>query len=446
MAATNGRPRIVIVGAGFAGYHAAKTLCRRARGAAEIVVINPTDYFLYLPLLPEVAAGLLDPRRITVSIPGTLPQVRLVLGFADTVDLDGRRVMYVDPEARRGQITYDRLLLTSGSVNKLLPIPGVAEHAHGFRDIAEALYFRDHVTRQVELADSTDDAAEREARLTFVVVGAGYTGTEVAAQGVLLTDALIRNHPRLGAHSARWLLVDIADRVLPGLDPRLGRTAERVLRKRGVEIRLGSSVTKATGHSVAFNDGSVVPTRTLIWCVGVRPEPLVASLGLKTTHGRLNVDEYLTVPGFSEIYSCGDVAAVPDLTAPDPGQITPMTAQHAQRQGVRAAHNIAASFGHGERRPYMHHDLGFVVDLGGARAAANPLQVPLSGLPAFAITRGYHLLALPGNRARTLADWTLEALLPRQTVQLGLVRSGDVPLNVEAPPSDRSWGNVGVPP
>ncbi len=350
--ATRGRARIVIVGAGFAGYHAAKTLCRLARGAAEIVVINPTDYFLYLPLLPEVAAGLLDPRRITVSIPGTLPQVRLVLGSADSVDLDGRRVHYVDPEARRGELSYDRLLLTSGSVNKLLPIPGVAEHAHGFRDIAEALYFRDHVTRQVELADSTDDAAEREARLTFVVVGAGYTGTEVAAQGVLLTEALLRKHPRLADHTARWLLVDVADRVLPGLDPRLGRTAERVLRRRGVQIRLGASVVEATGTSVKLSDGMVVATRTLIWCVGVRPEPLVAGLGLSTTQGRLDVDEYLNVPGHAPTSSPAATSR-PFPTSPGrrAGQITPMTAQHAQRQGVRAARNIAASYGHGARRP-----------------------------------------------------------------------------------------------
>ena len=211
-ATTDGRPRIVIVGAGFAGFHAAKRLCRLARGGAEIVVVNPTDYLLYLPCCPRLVAGLLDPRRITVSIPGSLPQVRLVLGSADTVDLARRRVSYIDPEARR-ELGYDRLLLTTGSVNKLLPIPGVAEHAHGFRDIAEALYFRDHVIRQIELADDTDDLAEREARLTFVVVGAGYTGTEVAAQGVLLTDALFRTHPRLNEHAARWLLVDIADRA-----------------------------------------------------------------------------------------------------------------------------------------------------------------------------------------------------------------------------------------
>ncbi len=425
------RTRILVVGAGFAGYHAAKTLCRRLRGAAEVTLVNPTDYFLYLPLLPEVAGGVLDPRRITVSIPATLPGVRLVLGSVDEVDLAGRRVMYVGPEGTRGELAYDQVLLTTGSVNKLLPVPGIAEHAHGFRDIAEALYLRDHVIRQYELADSSDDEAERAARTTFVVVGAGYTGTEVAAQGVLLTDSLARSHPRLAGHPARWLLVDTADRVLPGLGERLAATADRVLRHRGVDVRTGTSVAEATADGVRLSDGSHVPTRSLIWCVGVRPEPVVERLGLPTRQGRLVVDEFLAVPGQPAVWACGDAAAVPDLTMP--GEITPMTAQHAQRQGVRAARNIAAGLGFGRRRRYKHHDLGFVVDLGGTEAAANPLRVPLAGLPAKAVTRGYHLLSLPSNRVRTAVDWLTEAALPRQSVQLGLVRSGDVPLDTDAP-------------
>ena len=428
---TQGRPTIAVVGGGFAGYHAAKSLCRHLGKDADIVVVNPTDYFLYLPLLPEVAGGMLDPRRITVSIAGTLPEVRLILGSVDGVDLAERRVRYADPEGRRGELDYDRLLLTTGSVNKLLPIPGVAANAHGFRDVAEALYLRDHVTRQVELADSTDDAAERAARLTFVVVGAGYTGTEVAAQGVLMTAALVRKHPRLSGHRPRWFLVDTAKRVLPGLGEHLAAAAGRVLRKRGVEIRTGTSVAEAMPEGIRLSDGSRVATRTLVWCVGVRPEALVERLGLPTVEGRLVVDDHLTVPGHPEVFACGDVAAVPDLTRP--GQITPMTAQHAERQGNRAAANIAAGYGKGTRKAYKHHDLGFVVDLGGFQAAADPLGVPLSGLPAKVVTRGYHLLSLPGNRVRTAADWLTEAVLPRQTVQLGLVRAGDVPLETTLP-------------
>jgi NADH dehydrogenase len=208
---------------------------------------------------------------------------------------------------------------------------------------------RNHMTCRVELADMTDDPVEREARSTFVVVGAGYTGTEVAAQGVLYTDAVYRQHPRLAGHRPRWLLLDAADRVLPALDERLSRATDRVLRRRGVDIRLGVSVREATHEGVRLTDGSVVPTHSLIWCVGVRPDPLVDRLGLPTRQDRLVVDEYLNVPGYPEVYACGDAAAVPDLTRP--AQITRMTAQHAQRQGTRVAYNIAASYGQGRRRP-----------------------------------------------------------------------------------------------
>jgi NADH dehydrogenase len=428
------RSRVVIVGAGFAGYQTARGLTRHRalRDEIEIVLINPTDYFLYLPLLPQVAAGILDPRRISVSLPGTLPRVRLVLGEVHGVDLERRTVSYTGPEGDHGTMSYDRLVLTVGSVNKLLPIPGVAEHAHGFRGIPEALYLRDHIVRQVELAGGAEDPAECDARCTFVVVGAGYTGTEVAAHGKLFTDALVKRHRTL-RHRAppRWMLLDIAERVLPELDERLSRTADRVLRRRGVDVRTGHSVKEATSDGVVLDTGEAVPTRSLVWCVGVRPDPLVSGVGLPVDKGRLMVGPDLVVPEHAGVYAAGDAAAVPDATRP--GSYTPMTAQHATRQGRTVARNIAASYGYGRARSYRHHDLGFTVDLGGVQAAANPLGVPLSGPPANALTRGFHLTAMPGNRIRVAADWLLDAVLPRQAVQLGLVRSWAVPLDTAAP-------------
>jgi NADH dehydrogenase len=423
--------RVVIVGGGFAGYHAAKSLRKTTGEDVEIVVLNPTDYFLYLPLLPEVAAGILDPRRVTVSIPETLPGVRLLLGKATAVDFDGRAVSYTDSEDQERRVGYDRLVLAAGSVNKLLPIPGVPEYAHGFRGVPEALYLRDHVTRQIELAASADDPAERDARCTFVVVGAGYTGTEVAAQGPAFTEALAARHPELAGQKIRWLLLDVAERVLPELDKRLGKTADEVLRSRGVEVLMKTSVDHADDKGVTLTNGDAVPTRTLVWCVGVRPDPLVSDLGLETAKGRLVVTPQLNVPGRDDVFACGDAAAVPDLTRP--GEYTAMTAQHAERQGRLAGRNVVASFCHGRPGTYRHHDLGFVVDLGAGAAAANPLHIPLSGRTAKAVTRGYHLSAMPGNRLRTVADWVLEAVTGRQTVQLGLVRSGSVPLDTDSP-------------
>ncbi len=423
--------RVVVVGAGFAGFNAARELSSLVGATTEIVVINSTDYFLYLPLMPQVAGGLVEPRHICVSLPRRLRKVRFVLGTVQDVDPRQKVVSWAGPEGASGEVGYDRLILTAGSVNKLLPIPGIAEYAHGFRSIAEAIYLRDQIIRQLELAAVAADPAERDARCTFVVVGAGYTGTEVAAQGQLLTTRLSKAMPGLAGQQIRWMLLDTAPRLLPELDPRLSKTADRVLRRRGVQVRTGQSVAEAMDGCVRLSTGEKVPTRSLIWCVGVRADPLVDGLDLKTDRGRLVVDEFMALPGAPDIYACGDCAAVPDLTRP--GQVCGMTAQHALRQGRQVARNVAASLGKGTAKPYKHRDEGFLVDLGGAAAAANPLSIPLSGPVANAVTRGYHLSAMSGNRMRVLADWTLNTVTPPEATSFGVISAESVPLDADNP-------------
>jgi NADH:ubiquinone reductase (H+-translocating) len=227
------------------------------------------------------------------------------------------------------------------------------------------------------------------------------------------------------------MLLDTAPRVLAQLDPRLSKTADRVLRRRGVEVLMGQSVTKASDGYVELSTGEKVSTRSLIWCVGVRADPLVEGLNLATNRGQLVVDEFMAVPGAPDIYACGDCAAVPDLTRP--GQVCGMTAQHAQRQGKQAARNVAASLGTGTAKPYKHADLGFLVDLGGVAGAANPLHIPLSGPPANVVTRGYHLSAMSGNRLRVLADWTLNGLTSPEATSADLISAESVPLDVNKP-------------
>jgi NADH:ubiquinone reductase (H+-translocating) len=431
MTARDGGPHVVVAGGGFAGFHAARALTAATRGAARVSLVNSTDYFSYLPLLPEVATAILDPRDIAIPLAPALPGVSCVLSEVCGVDVGARRLALRTPEGRDHELGYDVLVVAVGSVNKLLPIPGVTRIAHGLRGLPEALYLRDHVIRQIELAELAADPAERAARCTFVVVGAGYTGTELAAQGALFTAELHRAHPALRDQRIRWVLLDLAPRVLPELDQRLSATADRVLRRRGVEVLLGTSIVEASATAVRLTTGETVPTRSLAWCVGVRPDPLVEELGLPTEKGRLVVDEHLAVPGHPELFGCGDCAAVPDPARP--GALTAMTAQHATRQGKLAAHNVAAALRGARLRPYRHRDLGFLVDLGGLQAAANPLGCALSGVPAGVLTRGYHLATMPGNRLRTAADWALAAALSRQAVQLGLVRSGAVPLDSAAP-------------
>ncbi|MEV8437712.1 NAD(P)/FAD-dependent oxidoreductase [Actinosynnema sp. NPDC051121] len=422
-----GKPRVLVVGTGFAGYHCLRTLERvLPADAAELVAVNPTDYMLYVPLLPEVAGGSLDPRRVAVPLRPKLPRTRLVQAHATGLDLAARTCAVVDVEGREQVLEWDRLVLTAGSVTRLMSIPGVAEHAFGFKSVAEAVFLRDHVLRQVELAEQATDPAERAARATFVVVGAGYTGTELVAQGQQLTRSALRGRRGLSESEVKWVLVDMAPRVLPGLDERLSGPAAKVLRSRGVDVRLETSVEEVTAECAKLTDGSRIPTRTLVWCVGVQPDPLVKAVSLTTVKGRVAVDPTLAVPTHPHVFAAGDVAAVPDVF--NGGKPTPMTAQHAQRQGKLAGRNVAASLGHGDVDTYRHRDLGFVVDLAGGQAVANPLHVPLTGLPAKVVARGYHLLAMPGNRLRVAVDWLTDLLARRQVVQFGLVPEAGVRL------------------
>src|ERR1700689_296160 len=289
------RDCVVIVGAGFAGFNAARELSSLVGDTTEIVVINSTDYFLYLPLMPQVTGGLVEPAHIRASLPRRLRRTRFVLGTVNHVDARQKVVSWAGPEGASGQAGYDRLILTAGSVNKLLPIPGIADYAHGFRSIAEAMYLHDQITRQLELASVATDPDERAARRTFVGVGAGYTGTEVVAQGQLLTTRLAKSMPALVGQEIRWMLLDTAPRLLPELDPRLAKTSDRVLRRRGVQVRTGQSVTEAMPGYVILSTGEKVPTNCLIWCVGVRADPLADGLDMKTDRGRLVVDEFMSV-------------------------------------------------------------------------------------------------------------------------------------------------------
>jgi NADH dehydrogenase len=320
-----------------------------------------------------------------------------------------------------GPVHWDRLALTTGSVTRRFPTPGVDTHALGLKTLVEAQYLHDHVLRQLELADSSPDPAERRARLTFVVVGAGYTGTETAAQLQRMTTTQLDRFPRLARDDLRWLLVDLAPAILPELGPRLGRAAMHVIGERGMEVRLGTTVTAVDDRSVTLSDGTAVPAHTVVWTVGVTPPALVRRLGRPVHRGRLVVDEQLRLR--DGVWAAGDSAAARDPFSGSDADYPP-TAQHAQRQGVVIGRNIAASLGHGRPRRYRHRDLGLVADLGGTAAVARPLGLPLTGPAAKAVTKGYHLYALPsaGNRLRVAADWLTNLVSRPIAAQLGLVQ------------------------
>ncbi|MEV0201184.1 NAD(P)/FAD-dependent oxidoreductase [Nonomuraea sp. NPDC050691] len=415
------KPRIVVVGAGFGGFHCLRGLERLLPShAAELVLVSRTDYHLYTPLLPQVAAGTVNPADVAVPL-RSLRRTRLEVGEVVGADPEARTLRVRDRDGDVSSLSWDRLVLAPGSVTRVRDVPGLREHAHGFKTVIEAVYLRERVLAQLELADGLPDGPERRAYTTFVVVGAGLAGTEYVAQMRLLVASALRARPRLRAEHIRWVLVEHGHSVLDHLPPRLSRHALAVLRSRGVEVRLGTLVDRLTHDTAHLSDGTAVPCRLLVWTAGVTGSPLVEELGLPVDRGRLTVGAGLAVPGHPDVFALGDAAAVPDLGRP--GSCCPQTAQHAMRQGRAAARNVAAGLGYGTARPYRHRDLGTVADLGAAQAVAAPLGLPVTGAPAKAVTGGYHLYALPGagNRLRVAADWALNALLGRNTVSLGLV-------------------------
>lgn len=417
--------RIVIVGGGFAGLSVARDLEKRLAGSgADVRLVSPNDYMLYLPLLPQVAAGVLPARSVVVSLARRLRTTTLVPGRVIGVDLDRRRVVSESITGRREVLDYDRLVLAPGSITRTMDIPGLREYGRGMKTLAEADFLRDHILGQLEVANASDDPAERARRCRFVVVGGGYAGVETAANVQLMTRHLAGRFRRLDPSLVQWHLIQHGGHLMPELGQRLGAATRALLERRGVHVEVGTSIVGADDATVTLSGNRILETSTLIWTAGVAPNPLMGRLGAETEKGRLVVGADLAVPGRPEVFALGDAAAVPDLVTGG-GAVCPPTAQHASRQAPVAADNIVASLRGGTLRDYRHHDLGLVVDLGGADAVAKPLRIDLTGLPAQLVTRGYHLFALraPMTMARVAANWALHGVWGDNAVRLGFLTS-----------------------
>ncbi|WP_033259230.1 MULTISPECIES: NAD(P)/FAD-dependent oxidoreductase [Kitasatospora] len=417
------RPRILIVGGGFAGLECARRLERKlAPSEAEISLVTPFSYQLYLPLLPHVAAGVLTPQSVAISLRRSLRRTHIVPGGA--IGIDPRSKVAVVRKITDEVVAekYDYLVLAPGSVTRTFDIPGLTDYARGMKTLAEATYIRDHVIAQLDLASASMDEQERASRLQFVVVGGGYAGTETAACLQRLTTAAVKRYPRLDPQLIKWHLIDIAPKLMPELGDKLGTTAMEILRKRGVDVSLGVSVAEVGPENVKFTDGRSLPCRTLIWTAGVAASPLIGTLDAETVRGRLAVTAEMRVPQFEGVFALGDAAAVPDLAKGD-GAVCPPTAQHSARQGKRVAENLVAALRNQPLEPYFHKDLGLVVDLGGKDAVSKPMGVELHGAPAQVVARGYHVMAMRTNSAkyRTAANWLLNATAGDDFVRTGFL-------------------------
>lgn len=414
---------VVIAGGGFGGLHAAKHLARvLPRHSARITLVNDTNFLTFTPLLPGAAAGTLEPRHVVVPLREALP---------DAVDLLLAEVTGADPEAKTlsvdlvggesRRLRYDQLIVSLGSVNRTLPIPGLAEHAVGLKSLPEAIALRNRVLRNLELAEATEDPVERRAALTFVFVGAGYAGLEGLAELQDFASDVLDLYPRARVHGMRWILVEARDRVMPEVSPSLADFASRELQARGIELRTSTTLEEVTARTARLSDGEVVPTRCVVWTAGVKPHPVVAKLGLPLAgSGRIVVDQRLAVKDSPGVWALGDAANVPDPAAKGK-RPTPPTAQHAIRQGKVAAQNAAAAMGTGRETTFRYKTRGVVVDMGQRKAVAETMGIKWRGAPAWFLARTYHLSMMPGlgRRFRLLADWNVGLFFGRDTAELG---------------------------
>ena len=413
---------LVIAGGGFGGFYAARRLERvLPRHSAHITLVTDVNFLLYTPLLPGAAAGTLEPRHVVVPLREELRDTSIHLARVTAADPARSELLLTTVDGRRESLRYDQLVLALGSVSRVLPVPGLAEHGVGFKTLPEAIALRNRALLHLELAESTDDAEERRRLLTFIFVGAGYAGVEGIAELQDYVTAVIDRYPRSRLHGTRWVLVEAQDRIMPEIPPSLAEFAMGELRGRGIEIFTGTWLDRVERDAAHLSSAERIPTRTVCWTAGVTAPAVVRELGLPlTAGGRIAADRCLRVPGHDGVWAIGDAAAVPD-PAKRGAEPCPPTSQHALRQGRLAADNVAAALRGRRPRPFTYRSLGVFVDLGRHEAVGTVLGVRLRGFPAWSLARGYHLAMVPGvaRRLRLTADWVVGLCFGRASAELG---------------------------
>ncbi|MEU3750697.1 MULTISPECIES: NAD(P)/FAD-dependent oxidoreductase [Streptomyces] len=443
--------RILVVGGGYVGMYTALCLQRQLRaelraGTVEIVVVTPEPYMTYQPFLPEAAAGSISPRHVVVPLRRVLDRCRILIGEVRSVDHAKRTAalstLATEEEGSGGlELTYDELVLAPGSVSRTLPVPGLADHAIGFKTVEEAIGLRNHVIEQMDIASSTRDPAIRDAALTFVFVGGGYAGVEALAELEDMARYTARYYHNVKPEDLRWVLVEASDRILPEVGEDMGKYAIRELRGRNIDVRLETRLESCEDRIAVLSDGTRLPTRTVVWTAGVKPAPVLAATDLPLNErGRIRCTARLAVEGVEHAWAAGDAAAVPDITSGEPGKECAPNAQHAVRQAKVLAANIAASLSGRPLTEYAHAYAGSVASLGLHKGVAHVYGRKLKGYPAWFMHRAYHLSRVPtfNRKARVLAEWTLSGLFKREIVSLGSLEHprAEFELAAAPPPAD----------
>lgn len=413
------RTRVLILGGGFGGVGTARRLEQIfvRDPSVEITLVSQGNYLLFTPMLAEVASSSLEAQHISAPVRASCPRTRFVNGEVESVDPAGSATVLCGGE--RLTLPFDHVVVALGSVPHFYGLPGLQEHAFTLKSLSDATRLRNHVIRLLEQAEFEQDPAERKRKLTFVVAGGGFAGTETVAELFDFVHGVLHFYPALEPGHLRFVLVHSRERILPEIGDRLAAFALRKLRDRGIEFVLGERITGATAYSVQTGAGEI-PTATLVWTAGNRPNPVLERLpGERNRAGALVATSTLQLKGHTNLWGAGDCIEIP---VPDTeGATYPPTAQHALREGRAVADNIAALLKGKPAKPFRYKALGILVALGHRTAVAEIRGLRFSGLVAWLMWRGVYFWKLPGaeRKARVMFDWALDLFFPRDTVVTG---------------------------
>lgn len=417
------KTRIVILGGGFGGAFTAKYLRKQASAEVEIELINENNYFVFQPLLPEVAGGTITASDAITPLRMLLKGVKFRQAEIHSIDFKTQTVNVLQGSKKwLTSVHYDHLVIALGQVVDLSRLPGMPEHAFTMKNLADAFRLRNHLINCLEQADTTDDPKVKERLLTFVVVGAGFSGAETVGEIKELIDRSLKFYPNIHKDEIKVVVIEYASRILPELPEDLARYAQAKLEKRGVEFMLNTATKAATFRSVETADGTVIGTKTIVATIGNGPSPLIKNLPLQMERGRIKTDRYMRVLGFNNVWALGDTALIP-LKGENEGAVTyaPPTAQFAVREAQHLAYNLVTTMG--ERRPLaplIYKPKGSLASIGGFRGVGQVFGIKISGALGWLVWRFFYLGMLPSltTKIRVSFNWFMDYWFPRSIVQI----------------------------
>jgi NADH dehydrogenase len=391
------------------------------RNGVEITLVSRENFFLFTPMLHEVAASDLDITHIVSPLRTLLKRTTIFIGDVESIGLESRRVRVAHGfERHHHELEYDHLVVALGSMTNFYGLPGLEQRALTMKTLGDAIHLRNRVIATLEEAD-TECAAGRDSLLTFVVAGGGFAGVEtIAGLNDFVREAL-KFYPRITADRIRMVLVHAGAVILPELGSSLGAYAQHKLSSRGIEIITDARVSAVTDEGVMLADGRHISGRVVVWTAGTSPHPLLHELPCMLDRGRLLVDETLAVPGYDGVWALGDCAVVPDTRT---GGFHPPTAQHALREARTVAHNIVATLDNRPARAFSFRTIGQLAAIGRRTGVARVFGVNFSGFFAWWLWRTIYLSKLPRfeKKCRVAIDWTLDLIFAKDFVQFLTVR------------------------